>query len=575
MGSLKFHIARASCYNVAMNLEGITLAAVIAELNVKILGAWIQQIHQPLPTLLVFQLYAGEKHQLLIAASSDSRMHLTFQRYENPLSPPAFCMLLRKHLRGGRIKGIHQPSLERIVDLVITSNGQEYTLRAELMGLRSNVILLRGQRILGALKPKVGPRKFLPHALYEPPPSQGKLDPRIMQKEEFLRTLMARSEEGLKGALLRVLEGIGPRTAEELLLRARLTPETPISFLTAEERNALWEAVDNLFSCVARCEFQPCAYLQDGEPVDCTPFPFESLSHLERQNYEGISEALDACHRERHQEPFEQLAHKLAQQLKRSLEKAERALTQVEQDLKNAGQYEQYKELGDLLMANLSVIQKGQSQVEVEDLLQGGKRVIPLDLALNPVANAQRYYERYKKLKRGLERLKARKQELERELNHLQGLQARLEQAKALEELKGLEGELGLGVLKGGVAMPSPSGPRCYPMEGFMILVGRNGRQNDSLIRQARRDDYWLHARDRSGAHVLITSSRRGVVPPEPVLLRAAQLAAYYSRGRTSTKVPVVYTRVKYLRKPKGARPGQVLVTKEEGTLIVEPKEAE
>ena len=250
---------------------------------------------------------------------------------------------------------------------------------------------------------------------------------------------------------------------------------------------------------------------------------------------------------------------------------------QVKQDAARAARFEEYKERGDLLMANLSEIKKGQRQIEVEDFSGGGKRLLPLDPMLDPVENAQRCYERYKKLKRGLEKLTERQQELEMELSYLKNLEVNLEQAETLEDLRELEGELELegSFTSKNKPQATSSGPRRITADGFSILVGRNGRQNDALIRQAQREDYWLHAKDRPGAHVIVTSDQRGQDPPERVLLRAAQLAAYYSRGRGSTSVPVMYTRVKYLRKPKGARPGLVLVTREEGTLMVSPKEGE
>jgi predicted ribosome quality control (RQC) complex YloA/Tae2 family protein len=292
-----------------------------------------------------------------------------------------------------------------------------------------------------------------------------------------------------------------------------------------------------------------------------------------------MSDALDACHRERQQEPFEQRARQLRTQLQQRVEKTKRVLSQVKEDLERAEKFEEYKERGDLLMVHLHDLTKGQRQAEIEDPATGEKRLIPLDPTLDAVANAQRYYERYKKLKRGVEKLTARQQELAMELQYLEELAVNLEQAETLEELRELESEL---ELEGALTAPDKkraratwSAPRRYAIDGFFILVGRNGRQNDALLREARREDYWLHAKDRPGAHVIITSDRRGVVPPQRVLLRAAELAAYYSRGRGSTKVPVTYTRVKYLKKPKGARPGLVLVTREEGTLMVTPKEEE
>ena len=568
-----------------MHFEGITLAGVIDELKDAIEGAFIQQIHQPSPEILTLELYSPaqkQKHKLLIVASGDARLHLTAQRFENPLTPSAFCMLLRKHLRGGVLEAIEQPDLERIADLIVKKRDERYVLRAELLGNRGNVVLLRGEEVLGALKSSVGSRVFRPHARYEPPPSQPKLDLRACSKREWLAALQAQAENPLKKAIAAITAGVGPRTAEELIVRAGLDLERSASSLAPEELEKLWEAAHGLFAQVACGRWEPRVYLDpEGKtPVDCTPFPYEMYAHLECQVYESLSEALDACHRGPQQEPVEALRRELKQALKDRLEKLNRALRGVEKDLQNAARHEEIQQCGDLLMAQLHRVEKGQTSVELEDLFQGGTRTIALDPTLTPIENAQRYYERAKKLRRALGKLTARRQELQLERQYLEELQLHLEQAETLDELKVLAEEMQAeGLLpksKGAARMrpvsPSSSGPRRLELDGWIIFVGRSSRQNDRLIREAHPDDYWLHARERPGAHVIVKGPRKGERPPDPVLLRAAQLAAYYSRGRGSAKVPVIVTRVKHLRKPKGGKPGLVLVMREEETLIVAPK---
>lgn len=563
-----------------MHFEGITLTAVVKELKEEIEGGLVQQIYQPLPDLIILHIYSNERRRLLISAGQEARLHLTEQQYENPPAPPAFCMLLRKYLKGGKLIETAQPGLERLADLLLARHGERYTLRAELMGNQSNVILLRGDEILGALKPKVGQRSFTPHAIYEPPLKQAKLDPLRATKGDFLAALEGHSQEPVKKALLNTVEGIGPRTSKEIAVRAMLDPEKNVSSLSPQEREDLWEAAVKLFTRVAEGELRPCVYFRDSEPIDVTPFPYESYAELEHEQYVRISEALDLCYSQRRQEPFERLSHRLGRAIKERLKKTQRALKEASNDLESAQRYEEYREQGDLLMAHLANIKRGAAQIEVEDFVHGGKRVISLDPTLSPVENAQRCYRRYKKLKRGVEKLTARRHELEMELEYLQGLQVHLEQAETLDDLRELQSEL----MAEGLIPPRPqvsktqvtrSGPRRYILDGFSALIGRNGRQNDELVRRAHREDWWFHAKDRPGAHVIVKGDQKGAKLPETVLLRAAQLAAYYSRGRDSAKVPVTYTRVKYLKKPKGARPGLVIVTHEEGTLLVVPKEVE
>ncbi len=570
-----------------MHFEGITLAGVIDELKGAVRGAFIQQVYQPSPEILTLELYKqGQKHKLLIVASGDARLHLTAQKFENPLTPSAFCMLLRKHLRGGVLEAIEQPDLERIADLIVKKRDERHVLRAELLGNRGNVILLKGEgeEVLGALKPTVGSRVFRPHARYEPPPSsQSKLDLRVRSKYEWLAALRAQAENPLKKAIAAITAGVGPRTAEELVVRAGLDLERSASSLTSEELERLWEAAHGLFAQVACGRWEPRVYLDPESkiPVDCTPFPYEMYAPLECQAYRSLSEALDACHRGPQQEPVEALKRELERALKDRLEKLSRALRGVERDLQNAARHEEVQQCGDLLMAQLHRVEKGQTSVELEDLFQGGTRTIALDPTLTPIENAQRYYERAKKLRRALGKLTARREELQLERRYLEELQTHLEQAETLDELKVLAEEM---QAEGLLPKPKPkaaarmrtvsasSGPRRLELDGWIILVGRSSRQNDRLIREAHPEDYWLHARERPGAHVVVKGPRKGERPPDPVLLRAAQLAAYYSRGRGSAKVPVIATRVKHLRKPKGGKPGLVFVMREEETLIVAPK---
>ncbi len=557
-----------------MPFEGITLAAIVAELRAALPSSLVQEIYQPDPQLITLGLWAGKRQHLLIALSEHARIQLTEQKFENPREPPAFCMLLRKYLMGGVLTAIAQPRLERLVDLVIEHQNDAYTLRCELMGRRSNAILLQNERVLGVLSAGTAQRRFSVGHPYPLLPQQEKLLPLEAGREHVLQALSANPERTIRQALLGVLEGIGPQFSRELAARASLDPERQIGSLDAEALENLWQAIEELYRRVARSDYQPQLYLKSGQPHDCAPFPMQSYAGLEARPISSLSEALDLCYGAQHQEPFEAARSQLAKLLKEKHKKTSDTLAHVEQDLIQADRFAEYKEQGDLLMANLAGVQSGKSVIELEDFFHGGTRKVALDPQLDAVANAQRFYERYKKLKRGVEQLTRRRQELQRELGGLQTIEQRLGQIEALNELRELqaeiENELYASDERGERAPVSPSGPRVYTIEGYRLLVGRNGRQNDALIRQASRWDFWLHARDRPGAHLIIQNPRRSEIP-EGVLLRAAQVAAYYSKGQDSAKVPVTYTQIKYLRKPKGAKPGAVLLTRELGTLLVNP----
>ncbi|MCS7197309.1 MAG: NFACT family protein [Candidatus Bipolaricaulota bacterium] len=553
-------------YQVKVHLDGLTIATLTAELG-RLVGSRVQRIYHPQPSVITLELWAGQEQIVLIETEENPRIQVTRARLANPPQPSAFCMLLRKYLRNGIIVEVSQPDLERILDLRIR-HGEDYTLRTELLGKQANVILLHKERILGALKLEVGQRSFRPGEIYQGPPSQAKLDPRTMTQEEFLEHL--EGSEAVAHALLQVVGGIGPRLAKEIALRAGLDPAHPVSMLTTEQRLALWDATRQLWANVLHHP-SPCVYFDGDKPVDVAPLPLKLYEHLRCKSYPTLSQALDEfC------SPQERsVAHKkreLQELVSQQITKKRIALERVTQDLTKAKDYERFKREGELLFAHLAELQKGLNEIELEDF-DGTRKTIKLDPALTPVENAQQKFERYKKLKRAQEKLAKRLEELRQELEYLESVEISLEHATSDAELVEIQEDLRAeGYLPRERSRPESSqalGPREFLIRGYRVLVGRSSRQNDELVRQASREDYWLHARERPGAHVIVKNPTQREIPRE-VLEQAAQLAAYYSKGRDAKKVPVSYTRVKYLR--KGGRPGLVFVTQEEGTLLVTPK---
>jgi len=566
-----------------MNIDGLTVAALAAELDKELPGSRVQQIYHSQPSTITLELWAGEEKILLIEAGELPRVHLTTQKFAHPQRPSAFCMLLRKYLRNGLIIGVSQPGLERIVDVHIR-HGEEYILRTELLGKQTNIILLlHDGTILGALQSTGGQRSFRPGAIYQAPPTQGKLNPRTITPEEFFERLnVSSSSQGAEGvspgiahALFQIVDGIGPRLAKEIALRAELDPAQPVSTLTAEQRLAVWNATHQLFESVSESP-SPSLYSDGDKPVDVAPVPLKLYAHLHGEGYATLSEALDAYMRLAPEgSSFAQEQRRLQEIVRRHCTRVHKALERVAQDLDKSRGYERLRHEGELLMAHLAELHKGLNEIALEDFLDRATKTIKLDPALEPIENAQQKFERYKKLKRAQEKLEARLKELRRELEHLEGVASYIEQAEGEAELAGIREELGAaGYLPREPQRKESSqalGPREFVIRGYRVLVGRSSTQNDELVRRAAREDYWLHARDRPGSHVIIKNPTQREIPRD-VLEQAAQLAAYYSKGRDAKKVPVSYTRVKYLR--KGGRPGLVLMTQEEGTLMVVPKGA-
>jgi predicted ribosome quality control (RQC) complex YloA/Tae2 family protein len=554
-----------------MTLDGIMLSAVVQELQQELVGARVQQIYEPLAGLLILECYGGTDLSLLISVAENPRSHLTRQSFENPQVPTAFCMLLRKHLKNGYVVGVEQPGLERLVQIQI-KHGDLYTLAVELMGQRSNVILIHDRKILGTLRKGAGKRALIIGQPYQLPPAQEKLSLLALEKHSFMERLSSLTENGLAKALQSMLDGIGPRMAQELIARAQLDPTQ--KHCASEELERLWEKTRGLAQIVQSGRFEPQLYFEDEQPRDCAPFALQTLSHWRAQS-RRISQAMDECTAvQRAESSFEKQSRSLKSWLRDKLNKVTEALTQIKTDLEKAQHFEKYREEGDLLMSSLSLLTSKQSEVELEDFHTGAKRVIKLDPALAPIENAQHKYERYKKLKRGVEKLQERQAEITKELQYWQEIESHIEQADDEATLLAIAAEL---ATEGYAIAPQAkreaekaSGPREHRIHGYRVLVGRSSKQNDELIRHAGREDYWLHVRDRPGSHVVIRNPERREIPQE-ILLKAAQLAAYYSKGRNSGKVSVMYTLVKFLRKPKGARPGLVVVMQEEGTVVVSP----
>lgn len=550
-----------------MSLEGVTIKCLCHELQ-SLSGAIIRQVYSPEPGLLTIPLWKSNEVVLLISLA-EGRIHLTSRRFTNPSQPSPFVMLLRKHLKGGRITAIEQPGLERLVRISVERGDERCGLICELFG-RGNIILVKDGLILGELYRSQGERS----KEYRPPPSQGKLDPFGLTEEGFVR-LLQEDERPLREALASKIDGLGPRLARELALRAGVEPESQAAVLSEEERSALFREVRALFAAIEQGRFEPMIYFDGDRPVDATPFPFKLYEGLRAEPRASLSQALDEYFAASGaQAAFAAEQARLLRLVREELARLERAATRVREDRAKAEDYEHYRRLGELVLANLDQLERGQREAELTDPLTGRVERVALDPRLSPTENAQALFKRYKKLKRGVEKLRERERELAEELEHLRAVELALEQAEGAADLAELEEELRAeGYLK--EERPKrfeagPAGPREFLVNGYRILVGRSGRENELLVREAHREDLWLHARGLPGAHVLIKSAGRKV--PEEVLERAARLAAYYSKGRTGTKVPVTYTEVKYLRKPRGARPGAVLVQHEEGTLFVPPE---
>jgi predicted ribosome quality control (RQC) complex YloA/Tae2 family protein len=422
-----------------MNLDGVTLRCLRHELQ-GIVGGTVRQIYQPERELLSVHLWKGEELTLLIAPS-EGRVHLTEQSFLNPAQPSAFAMLLRKYLKGGIIAKVEQPGLERVLKFSIQRGDAEYGLICELFG-RGNVILTKDGEILGGLRQGGGKRPVLPHRPYHPPPSQGKLDPFSLSERDLLKLLQGEKGEVWQ-VLLRNIDGIGPRLARELALRAGLEPEGAVP-LREEELRHLWDKLRKLFAKVQEGRFEPMIYYNNGaRPGDVAPFSLKLYEGLQGERRESLSQALDEYFGREQSLAAER--ERLLKKVRAHIKRLERARERVREDLAEAQSYERYRRLGDLVLANLDRLERSQREAELLDPASGRAEKVVLDPKLTPTENAQAFYKRYKKLKRGAEKLRAREEELAEEMEYLQELELGLEQAEGIGELRELAEELEAG----------------------------------------------------------------------------------------------------------------------------------
>jgi len=575
-----------------MPLDGLAFAAVARELRAAITNARIQGIFQPTANELLFHLrQPGRTHRLLVSIEpSLARLHLTALEPVNPLAPPPFCQLLRKHLVPGRIADVSQPPMERVLILTVEArdeSGSLVPLRLyfEIMGRHSNVVLTQADgTILDAMK-RIAPdqnrhRELLPHRPYVPPPAQSRINPLDLDQEAFSRLIrLVPAHERPAKVLAESLAGFSPLAGREVVARAGLSFDITREELSPAGIEALWAALQEVITPLQTGRFRPTALLTP----DGIEFWHEPLVSVQGQSrsFPSMQELLDWVYTQRAAAAeYARIRQQLAKTISQHLRRVARKIAAQQEELASAQRAEEYRRMGDLLTAYLHQIQQGQSRVELPNFYEDNQPVaIALDPSLSPAANAQSYYARYQKAKKTLAKAREHLEASLAEQQYLESVQASLEMSESLEELREIESELGrAGYLrheeKGeGRKRPRPAPPssplRLTSSDGLTILVGRNNRQNDYLTMEvARSDDLWLHAKEIPGAHVIVQAHGKEV--PDSTLLEAAHVAAFFSRARESANVPVDYTRRRHVRKPRGARPGMVIYDHQR-TLYVTP----
>lgn len=557
-----------------MAFDGLFTKAMVEELSEALTGGRVNKIHQPYKNETIMVIRArGKNNKLLLSAHpSYARVQLTEAAVENPPEPPLFCVMMRKHLDGAILENIRQFGLDRTICFQFKGKNEigdiSYKdLYVEIMGRHSNMILVDKAKgtIIDSIKHIPSSmntyRTILPGAEYVAPPAQHKLNPLEADAETVTRSIDFNAGK-ISKQIVAAFEGVSPLLSSDIVKRAGLANRETVApaFLDVMEPLTEGRYEPVLIDSGDKTTF----YMVDLPSVPGDRTTFHTLSLLLDRFYFGKAE------RDRVRQQANDVERLIGNELQKNRSKIEK-LKQTLAEAENAGQYQR---LGELLTANLYAVKKGMTEVEVVDYYDenGAMAVIALDPQKSPADNAQKYFSRYQKAKHAIIVVQEQIEKTKEEVRYFEALLQQLESAspRDIEEIReelAEEGYLKARHIKKKKKPLLPVIEEYVSSDGTPIYAGKNNRQNDYLTNKlARRDDIWLHTKDIPGSHVVIRSDD----PAEQTILEAAMIAAYYSKAKDSSSVPVDYTKVRHVKKPSGAKPGFVIYDNQH-TVFVTP----
>lgn len=567
-----------------MSFDGIMINAVISELYEKVLNGRIDKVYQPEKDDIVLQIRCfGNVYRLFLSANpSNPRFNFTDKKYENPLTPPLFCMVLRKHIGGGKIISIKQPDFERQIVFEIESLNEmgDYTVNRlilEIMGRHSNLILLNSEGLILEAARHINyevssVREILPGKVYVDPPTQNKINPLELTWENFTSSIKDVPPAKIQQFIYKSYTGISPISASEICFRAGLDPSVNTDELTSDEMTSLYNSFNNIVELIKNKDFTPYIYYEkDMKPKEFSPFELTLLKPMEYQKYDSFSEMLEAFYSKRDSVfRIGQKTHDLRRLISNNIERCVKKKDIQTKTLKSVENREKHRLYGELLISYAYTVENGANKATVINFYDEAQPeiTIPMDPDLSPAENAQRYFKKYNKEKRTYAALQTLMKETDEELYYLEGILSALESCTGEQDIKEIRRELfEQGYIKKhkGFEKNRKSQKKSQPLhyissDGFDIYVGKNNVQNDELtMKTASAGDIWFHTKQIPGSHVIIFT--KGKTPPDTTITEAALLAAYHSRARQGSLVPVDYTPKKYVKKPNGAKPGFVIYT--------------
>ncbi|MEG0663530.1 MAG: NFACT RNA binding domain-containing protein [Clostridia bacterium] len=577
-----------------MALDGIFLNFLVQEINENLADTRIEKIYQPSKDEIVlsFRGRNGAKKLYVCTNASCPRINLTQKDISNPANPPMFCMLMRKHLGGAKFAGATQLSLDRILFLNFIGRndfGDEIKLivAVEIMNRHSNLVLINQEnKIIDCIK-RVDislsqQRQLLPAMFYTLPPQQEKINIINNPTNLLIEKLNQYTRDDyLDKALMNLIEGISPIVAREIAYFVCKGEDIFAYKLSIDMQDRLCFFIDNIKSMVKNNISKPVSLKdKNGMPKD---FSFLSINQygLEMISKQQVScsALLDDFYSEKSDsERVKQRANDLLKLLTNTVVRLYKKIENQKTELISTKNRDEFKILGDIINANLYTINKGDCKLIADNFYTQKTIEISLDPKLTPAQNAQKYYKLYKKSVAAEEVLKQQIEKAEKEIIYLESVFDLVSRTTNFEEISEIKDEL---FSQGYVKRQEKKGIKKKPLkpqkyissDGFIILSGRNNIQNDTLtLKTSKPTDIWFHTKDIPGSHTVVISENKAV--SEETILQAAKIAAFNSKGKYSSQVPVDYTEIKNVKKPAGAKPGMVIYVKNK-TIYVTPDETE
>ena len=579
-----------------MALDGLVIHSIVDELHKKLLGGKIDKVYQPENDEVVLHIRNNKENFKLVlsCSASNPRVYLASDyKKENPINAPMFCMLFRKYIQGGNIVNVSQVDFERIIKISVESFDElkEKTTKdiiIEIMGRHSNIILTHSSnnKIIDSAKripPSVSRvRQILPGQTYVLPPKQDKLNPiNEISLNTFVDTLSSFDGPIFKAIYSKFL-GISSVIAKEICFRANIDENLLVSEISSDDISKIYREFHNLFKYIKDNIYNPCMVIDTSidKVLDFSCINLSLFSNLSIINDDSISKILENYYATKDiKDRIHQRSSDLRKSISIKLDRLYNKLNKQEKELIESENADIYKIKGELITSYIYMIEKGMESVEVANFYDPEYKNIKISLNTNftPSENAQKYFKKYNKLKTAKKEITSQIEITKEEIDYLENIMLSIENCENLAELMDIREELGkVGYIRSKNNSKKETKLTTKPHEfvssnGFKILVGKNNKQNDHLtLKVASNEDIWMHTKNIPGSHVIIKTEGKEV--PDETIFEGAMLAAFFSKSKMSSQVPVDYTKKKNVKKPNGAKPGMVIYDTN-NTIYVTPTE--